>query len=342
MMPDQIAMHCALVLETNNLRGGADAQTKAASSLERLMALLARQTVPLTALAQVVVTHDGLSAATCEAVRRAAGRPIDFVRIDRATGYYEAKNAGFAATEAARCAYVLFADADCLPDDDWLEQMLLPFGRADAPEVVAGRTSYAANVVGTALTTIDFMYFPNVDHAGTTSNFYANNVVFRREVFAQHGYQPLEGVYRAHCQVLGMRLKAAGVPIHYAAAAHTEHRLPDTRAEALKLRWLRGQDTFALTPFLLRSYVSPRWQWLARSGPIGPLCVLFTRLGFSVRALNRQDLPPLRGLRWLAGLALIVGFSFVDMLGAVARGIGWNTSSRGNADAQALSYHREA
>jgi hypothetical protein len=340
MMPEHIAAHCALVLETNNLRGGADAQAQASASLQRLMALLARQTLPLTSLAQVVITHDGLSAATCDAVSRMAGRPVDFVRIDASIGYYEAKNVGFAATDATRCTHVLFADADCLPAADWLHQMLLPFTHADAPAVVAGRTSYAANVVGTALTTIDFMYFPNADDAGATKNFYANNVVFRREVFAQYGYQPLDGVYRAHCQVLGMRLRAAGVPIHYAAAAHTVHRLPDTRGETLKLRWLRGQDTCALTPFLLRSYLSPRWQWLARTGPIGPLCVLLGRLGYSVRALNRQDLPPLRGLRWLAGMALILGFSAIDMLGALARGLGWNTSRGVPADAQALSYHR--
>ena len=341
MMPDEVAARTALVLETNNLRGGADAEAAASTSLQRLVALLAKQQLPLTALAQVVITHDGLSAASCEAVTALAGRPVDFVRIDTATGYYDAKNVGFAATDAARCNHVVFADADCLPADDWLLQMLTPFTRgADAPAVVAGRTSYAANIVGTALTTIDFMYFPNADHAGATSNFYANNVAFRREVFEQHSYRALDGVYRAHCQVLGMRLKAANVPIHYAAAAHTEHRLPDTRAEALKLRWMRGQDTYSLTPHLLRSYVSPRWQWLAKSGPIGPLCVLFTRLGFSVRALNHQDLPPLRGLRWLAGLALIAGFSAIDMLGAFARGIGLHTTGRTNADAQALSYHR--
>jgi hypothetical protein len=227
MMPDQVAARCALVLETNNLRGGADAEAKAGTSLQRLVALLAKQKLPLAALAQVVVTHDGLSPATCEAVSRLAGRPVDFVRIDTATGYYDAKNVGFEATDARRCTHVVFADADCLPDDDWLLQMLLPFAQDDAPAVVAGRTSYAANVVGTALTTIDFMYFPNADHAGATSNFYANNVAFRREVFAQHSYQALDGVYRAHCQVLGMRLKAAGVPIRYAAQG--PHRAPPAR-----------------------------------------------------------------------------------------------------------------
>ena len=343
-MPDQVAARTALVLETNNLRGGPDAQAKAAASLRRLVALLARQTLPLASLAQVVITHDGLDAAEREAVQRLAGRPVDFLHIDARTGYYDAKNAGFAATDASRCGYVAFADADCLPDDDWLLELLMPFARptnaADAPAVVAGRTSYAASLVGTALTAIDFMYFPN-EHPGATSNFYANNVAFRREVFEAYGYQALEGVYRAHCQVLGMRLRAAGIPLLYAARAHTEHRLPDTRREALKLRWMRGQDTCLLTPHLLRSYVSPRWQWLARSGPIGPLCVLFARLGFSLRALNRQDLPPLRGARRVLGMLLILGFSAVDMLGAFARGIGLRTMGREQAaDAQALSYHR--
>lgn len=340
MMPDQIAARTALVLETNNLRGGADAEAATSTSLQRLVALLAKQKLPLGSLAQVVITHDGLGADSCAAVTKLAGRPVDFVRIDATTGYYDAKNVGFAATDAARCDYVAFADADCLPDEEWLLQLLAPFAQPDAPVAVAGRTSYAANLVGTALTTIDFMYFPNALRPDATSNFYANNVAFRRETFAQYSYQALAGVYRAHCQVLGMRLRAANIPVVYAAKAHTEHRLPDTRAEALKLRWMRGQDSYSLTPHLLRTYLSPRWQWLAKSGPIGPLCVLAGRLVYSLRALNHQDLPRLGGVRWLLGAALIVGFSAIDMLGALARGLGLHTTGREHADAQALSYHR--
>ena len=49
-------------------------------------------------------------------------------------------------------------------------------------------------------------------------------------------------------------------------------------------------------------------------------------------------MPPLRGLRWCAALLLIAGFSAVDMAGALARGLGWRRG--GQADAQALSYHR--
>jgi len=338
MPTERIAARAALVLETNNLRGGADLQ-RVASSLKRLVAALGRQSIPLASLAQVVITHDGLPSAVCSEIESLAACPVDFVRIQADTGYYDAKNLGFDRTDPARCDYVVFGDADCAPAADWLEQLLAPFAFADAPRVVAGRTSYAQTIAGTALTTIDFMYFPSRFGAGATANFYANNVAFERAVFAQYRYQPLAGVYRAHCQVLGLRLVAAGIPLHYAARAHTEHRLPDSRLEALQLRWMRGQDSVGLTPFLVRTYASARLQWLAHSGPIGPLCVLAIRLRHSLRALNRQDLAPLRGLRRLAAIGMILGFSAVDALGALARGLGIDTTRRG-ADAQALSYHR--
>ncbi|QKE62746.1 glycosyltransferase [Aquipseudomonas campi] len=334
-----LAARTALVLETNNLRGGADLQ-RVAGSLARLFEHLKGQSLPLTQLAQVIVTHDGLPEAVCKDLAQAAGLALQFVLIDAQTGYYAAKNLGFAAVQAERCDHVVFADADCIPAADWLAQLLQPLCAEQPPAVVAGRTSYSSSLAGTALTTIDFMYFPSPLAAGATRNFYANNVVFRREVFAEHAYQALDGVYRAHCQVLGLNLQAAGVALHYAAAAHTEHRLPDTRGEALKLRWMRGQDSVGLTPYLLRAYLPQRLQWLARSGPLAPLGILLARLYFSQRALNHQDLPPLRGVRGLAARSLILVFSLVDMAGALARGVGINTLGRTAVDAQALSYHR--
>ncbi|MBC9250252.1 glycosyl transferase [Pseudomonas alcaligenes] len=335
-----LAARTALVLETNNLRGGADLD-KVAASLGRLFDHLQGQSLALSRLAQVVVTHDGLPAEVCAELARRSSLALQFVLIDASTGYYAAKNAGFAATSAEQCAYVVFADADCIPAADWLEQLLLPLCAAQPPAVVAGRTSYSSSLAGTALTTLDFMYFPSPLQAGATRNFYANNVVFRRDVFAEHAYQALDGVYRAHCQVLGLNLQAAGIALHYAAAAHTEHRLPDTRGEALKLRWMRGQDSVGLTPYLVRAYLPQRLHWFARSGPLAPLTILGARLGYSLRALNHQDLPPVHGLRRLGAMGLILAFSLVDMAGALARGVGINTLGRKvAADAQALSYHR--
>ncbi|NBF04104.1 glycosyltransferase [Pseudomonas sp. Fl5BN2] len=336
---ERIAANTALVLETNNLRGGSDA-VAALNSLERLIARLARQSVPAPAFAQWVITHDGLDLQARQALCTLAGRALDFVEIDARTGYYDAKNVGFDCVDQARCEYVVFADADCIPCAQWLEQLLAPFAQADAPVAVAGRTSYAPSVTGSALTAIDFMYFPSPLRHGATRNFYANNVAFRCDTFEQYRYEPLDGVYRAHCQVMGLRLQAAGVAVAYAPGAHTEHRLPDSHGEVVKLRWLRGGDSVDLTPYLVRAYM-PGWlQWLGRSGPLGPLCVMVGRLGYSLRALNHQDLPPLRGLRRLGATAIVIGMSLLDTAGAVVRGCGLSVGRSSARHSEALSYHR--
>lgn len=336
-----IAASTALILETNNLRGGKDSLA-ALSSLKRLIERLTRQTLPPRAFAQWVITHDGLDEQACKAISGLVGRQVDFIEIDRLTGYYDAKNAGFDGVDQTRCQHVVFADADCLPADDWLEQLLLPFTPSDgeAPVAVAGRTSYAASITGSALTAIDFMYFPSPLREGATRNFYANNVAFRYDTFEQHRYEPLDGVYRAHCQVMGLRLQAAGVVVVYAPHAHTEHRFPDTCRELLTLRWLRGGDSVGLTPYLVRAYM-PGWlQWLARSGPIGPFCVMAGRLRYSLSALNHQDLPALHGTKRIAATTLLIGMSLVDTAGAIVRGGGIGAGRARARSSEALSYHR--
>lgn len=75
-MSTPIAPRCALVLETNNLRGGDAAHNAVLESLQRAVAALAAQTVPLTALAQLIVTHDGLNETACAALSGIAGRPV--------------------------------------------------------------------------------------------------------------------------------------------------------------------------------------------------------------------------------------------------------------------------
>ncbi len=326
----------ALVLETNNLRAAADAG-RIAAGIERLHVRLGAQTRPLADLDEIVITHDGLDAAERARLEVAAGAPIRFVALPPDTGYYEAKNLGFDATTAD---VVVFGDADCWPDPAWLAELYAPFAAADI-QVVAGRTTYRDDALGIAATAIDFMYFPSPLAEGATRNFYANNVAFRREVFAARRYLPAEGIYRGHCQQLGLRLAADGVRVRYAPAAHTVHRFPDSAAELLRLRLLRGADTVEMTPHFADAFLPLGLRWLGRLGPLSPLGVLAVRLGFSARAVGKQGLSRLSGVRRAACRAAVIAISAADAAGALLRSVGRADLGvhDGGFRRGALSYH---
>ena len=284
----------ALVIETNNLEGG---DGHVVSSLQRLLEHLRYQTLPLSELRELVITHGGITPKDQAALEKAAGRSILFVQVPDGTSYYEAKNIGFEATTAE---VVAFGDSDCWPVPEWLERLFQPFtltGPDGQPiQVVAGRTTYRGDLLGIAATTIDFMYFQSPLAAGCTRNFYANNVAFRREGFAARKYAPAPGMYRGHCQILGFRLSQDSVPIIFEPQARTIHRFPDSGGELVHLRLLRGSDTVELTPHLAASCLSSRWRWLGHLGPVSPVVVLAMRLGYSLRSLGHQDMPDVQGL----------------------------------------------
>lgn len=329
----------ALVLETNNLRGGNADPTQVVTSLERLLVHLRAQTIPLARLHEVVITHDGIAPADQDRLEQAASVPLKFVRIPPQVDYYEAKNFGF---EATTSAIVAFGDADCWPDPAWLEHLLAPFASGhETPAVVAGRTTYRRDWLGEAASTIDFMYFPSPLGAGCTRNFYANNVAFRRELFADSRYLAADGLYRGHCQVMGLALQAHGVPVAFEPRARTIHRFPDSAREFMRLRLLRGHDTTLLTPHLAKAYLPARLRWIGRTGRVAALVVLAIRLASSLRALGHQDMPRNKGWRHLAtraaALFAILGISAIDTVGALF-GRPWRASSQTKVTG-ALSYH---
>lgn len=337
MITNEMRPSVALILETNNLRGATE-PARVVKSIERLLQHLSAQAFPVRDLAEVVLTHDGLEEEHEAALEAALGRPIRFVSIAPDTGYYEAKNQGFDATTAD---IVAFGDADCWPDAAWLARLLAPFFEDARTEVVAGRTTYRDDLLGIAATSIDFMYFPSPLGEGATRNFYANNVAFRRDVFAARRYLPAEGIYRGHCQKLGMRLAADGVRVRFEPSAHTTHRFPDSAAELFRLRLLRGADTVEITPHLGRAYLPPQWRWLSSLGPLSPLGVLAARLGFSARAVGKQGLSEVRGARRAACLSLVCGLSAADAVGALARSVAGARFGvhDGGFRGEALSYH---
>ena len=149
----------ALILETNNLRGGNANRQTVLMSLERLLLHLKKQTLDINSLREIIITHDDISLEEQTGIiRETKLSNLQFVKISTADNYYQAKELGFRESKAS---IVVFADSDCLPVDGWLEEILLPFEK-DSAEVVSGRTTYDNSTFGIAATTIDFMYFGSV------------------------------------------------------------------------------------------------------------------------------------------------------------------------------------
>ncbi len=319
------------MLETNNLRSGDERQL--IESLDRLLRHLRSQSAPTAELAELIVTHDGLGAEAQAALSRTAGRRIHFVLLAPGDGYYAAKNAGF---DASTSEIVAFGDSDCWPHPAWLERLLSPF-EDPSVQAVAGRTVYRDDLLGAAASSIDFNYYVSPLGEGCTRNFYANNVAFRRETFALNRYRVGETFYRGQCQTLGLRLQAAGVPIHFEPAALTTHRFPDSAAELLRLRLLRGSDLGKLAPSLVGQLApvatgGPRWL----SGAI----VWAGRLATSAAALGRQDLSPLKPWEWPMALAAVVGLCGLDGVGLALELAGAGRLLTGSTPGQTvLSYH---
>ena len=332
--PRSPAPTAALVLETNNLLGGDLAAV--VTAMKRLLLHLGAQTRALASLAEVVVTHDGLPEAARSRLERAAGVPLRFVEVAPFTGYYEAKNLGFDATTAD---VVAFGDGDCWPEPEWLERLLAPFDDARV-EAVAGRTTYREDLLGQAVSAIDFMYFAPPGDRGATRNFYANNVAFRREVFGARRYAPVRGQFRGACQVLGLRLEREGVRVRFEPGARTTHRFPDSLRELVQLRLYRGADTPKLVPFLVDAHAPRALAWLGRLEPLASLGVLAARLGFSARSVGRQDMRALDLPRRAACLGLMAAVSGLDTIGALARATGVTSFGLDAAGhAETLSYH---
>lgn len=85
---------------------------------------------------QVVVVDDGSSDATARVARE---HGAEVVVHDRNLGISMARNSGIA---AARAPIVAFTDDDCVPEPDWLERLVVPYGR---PEVIGVGGSIAVH-----------------------------------------------------------------------------------------------------------------------------------------------------------------------------------------------------
>jgi GT2 family glycosyltransferase len=206
--------------------------------LRPMLAAMTRQTWPADRIETIVVVDPDVP--PTQAARLAQTYPeVRFVAPSR-PGYFAAKNSGAA---AATGEFILLLDADCVPQEDWIERLMSRFDESVA--AVAGCTRYADTGPFTRFMSIpDFGYVLTAGN-GDASGFNANNVAFRREVFLAH---PLEERIRRNgaCYFLFHQLRAAGHRFVYEPEARAAHELDGGRLGFFRKHFDRGYDSIAV------------------------------------------------------------------------------------------------
>lgn len=312
----------------------------AARTIGACLSALGRQRYPAGRF-EVLVVDDGSRDGTGEV---AARRGVRLLRIN-GRGPAAARNAG---ARAASGDLVLFTDADCQPDPDWVPRMVAPF---EDPAVVATKGVYRTEQTTLIARFVQAEYeekyrrmagFPTIDFVDT----YA--AAYRRDVFLQAGGFDERYTQAANEDLdLSYRLAELGYRMVFVADAVVVHRHPDTVISYARRKFKVGY----WKPLLHRdhpakarsdSHTPPSLRWqvalaavIAGALPLAPRvrvarCALVGAL--AAHALSSFPLAGLAGQRdrrlLLASPPLVLVRSFALGLGYLA---GWWALRRADA-----------
>jgi len=183
---------------------------------------------------EVTVVDDGSSDETREIVGKYGVRLIEQPR----KGPAAARNRGVA---EARGEIVLFTDADCVPAENWIAEMVRPF---DDPEVVGVKGVYLTQQSGIVPRFVQCEYEERYDRMARRRRIdfvdtYAAG--YRREVFLQErGFDVRYPNASVEDQEFSFRLSERGYKMVFNPAAVVYHQHPETLAAYLKRKFNIG------------------------------------------------------------------------------------------------------
>ncbi len=181
---------------------------------------------------EIVVVDDGSTDETAEVIRQFAN--VRLIRQANA-GPAAARNRG---AREATGSIILFTDDDCVPQPDWMEQMLAPF---HDPEVVGAKGVYRTRQTGLIARFVQVEYedrYRLVARQADIDFIDTYSAAFRRQRFLEMGgYDTLFPVACAEDVELSYRMSARRWKMRFAPNAIVYHTHPNNLSSYLRKKY---------------------------------------------------------------------------------------------------------
>jgi glycosyltransferase involved in cell wall biosynthesis len=227
----------SLVLETENL-ANADL-----NGLSRSLASLVNQDVSPTSAAEVLLIDSGdIPVDLLEQL----SEKYPWITVHHAalgTGYYKAKMLG---AQLATAEIVVYFDSDCTYEPTWLRNILTAFTQSEDIQVVAGETmTRGVGWYGTAMAlTYIFPPYSGQNKLTETSQYFLNNVAFRRNFLLKYPIPSELPLYRGNCTIHAHSLRNSGYKIWRQPQARATHAPPNGFSHFFWRFLLIGHDAY--------------------------------------------------------------------------------------------------
>lgn len=146
-------------------------------------------------------------------------------QIPPETDYYKAK---MLAAELSTGEIVVYFDSDCIYEPNWLSNLLTSFTQDNAIQIVAGETTTRrVGIYGTAMAlTYIFPQYSGQKTLIEGTQYFLNNVAFRRTFLLDHPIPTQLPLYRGNCAIHAHRLRQEGYTIWRQPQARATHAPP--------------------------------------------------------------------------------------------------------------------
>jgi glycosyltransferase involved in cell wall biosynthesis len=227
----------SLVVETENLIN-ADIE-----GLSRSLASLVHQTVSLDRANEVLLIDSGDVPPQLLAQLTQRYPWIQVRQAPPDTGYYHAKMLG---AKWATGEIVIYCDSDCVYEPQWLYALLQPFAENPDIQLVAGETmTRGVGIYGTAMVmAYIFPPFSGETAIAPATQYFLNNVAFRREFLLDRPIPAQLPLYRGNCAIHALNLAEAGYTLWRQPQARATHAPPSGLSHFFWRFLLIGHDYY--------------------------------------------------------------------------------------------------